>query len=49
MIKLKPLTKEHLTPFNTWFYYEARFKKEGIIRNACFRDGQFHANIMMSV
>jgi RimJ/RimL family protein N-acetyltransferase len=30
-------------------YEKAGFKKEGIMRNACFRDGQFHDKIMMSI
>jgi RimJ/RimL family protein N-acetyltransferase len=30
-------------------YENAGFKKEGIMRNACFRDGQFHDKIMMSI
>jgi RimJ/RimL family protein N-acetyltransferase len=30
-------------------YEKAGFKKEGIMRNACFRDGQFHDKIVMSI
>ena len=30
-------------------YENAGFKKEGIMRNACFRDGQFHDKIIMSI
>jgi RimJ/RimL family protein N-acetyltransferase len=30
-------------------YEKAGFKKEGIMRNACFRDGEFHDKIMMSI
>jgi RimJ/RimL family protein N-acetyltransferase len=30
-------------------YVKAGFKKEGVMRNACFREGQFHDKIMMSI
>jgi RimJ/RimL family protein N-acetyltransferase len=30
-------------------YEKAGFKKEGIMRDACFRDGEFHDKIMMSI
>lgn len=49
MIELKPLTKEHVTPFYNWFKDDAIFKEKGDLINTFFRDGQFNDKIVISI